>query len=85
MELHGQPIRVNAFRSKLIIITIQTSTRRQKVFQIFFRRRKALDDAAASAVRDSAPFDPLPESFNGPSIELRLRFFYNLPPSALNP
>jgi TonB family protein len=47
--------------------------------------RKALDDAAVSAVKASAPFDRLPGSFKGPSIELRLTFFYNLPPSAPTP
>jgi TonB family protein len=47
--------------------------------------RKAFDDAAVSAVRSSAPFDHLPESFKGPNIELRLIFLYNLPLSALNP
>jgi len=37
-----------------------------------------LDDAAVSAIRNSAPFEPLPDSFQGPNIELRLSFFYNL-------
>ena len=43
------------------------------------------DDAAVSAIRNSAPFEPLPDSFKGPDIELRLGFFYNVPMSALNP
>ncbi|HLW99476.1 MAG TPA: energy transducer TonB [Candidatus Acidoferrales bacterium] len=44
---------------------------------------KALDDAVVSAIRTSAPFEHLPEAFKGPNIELRLSFFYNLPPSPL--
>jgi outer membrane biosynthesis protein TonB len=46
---------------------------------------KALDDAAVVAIRASAPFEHLPQSFKGPNIELRLNFLYNLPLSALNP
>jgi TonB family protein len=46
---------------------------------------KPLDDAALSAVRNSAPFKHLPDSFKGPEIELRLGFFYNVPMTALNP
>lgn len=46
---------------------------------------KPLDDAAVSAIHNSAPFEPLPDSFKGPDIELRLGFFYNVPMSALNP
>jgi TonB family protein len=46
---------------------------------------KALDEAAVSAVRASAPFDHLPEAFKGPNIDLRLTFLYNQPLSALNP
>ena len=42
--------------------------------------KKSLDNAAIAAVRSSAPFDHLPESFHGSSIELRIPFFYNLPP-----
>jgi TonB family protein len=40
---------------------------------------KSLDDAVVAAIRTSAPFEHLPESFKGPSIELRLMFFYNQP------
>lgn len=39
---------------------------------------KPLDDAALSAIRNSAPFEHLPDSFKGPDIDLRLSFFYNL-------
>jgi TonB family protein len=46
---------------------------------------KALDEAAVSAVRASAPFERLPEAFKGPSIDLRLTFLYNQPLSALSP
>jgi TonB family protein len=46
---------------------------------------KALDDAAVVAIRASAPFEHLPQSFKGPNIELRLNSLYNLPLSALNP
>ena len=41
---------------------------------------KPLDDAAVSAIRNSAPFERLPGSFKGPGIELRLNFFYNVNP-----
>jgi Surface antigen variable number repeat len=40
---------------------------------------KPLDDAAVSAIRASAPFEHLPESFKGSNIELALSFFYNMP------
>jgi periplasmic protein TonB len=33
---------------------------------------KALDEAAVSAIRASAPFEHLPEAFKGPNIDLRL-------------
>jgi TonB family protein len=46
---------------------------------------KALDEAAVSAVRASAPFEHLPEAFRGPNIDLRLTFLYNQPLSPLNP
>ena len=46
---------------------------------------KALDEAAVSAVRASAPFEHLPEAFKGPNINLRLTFLYNQPLSAPNP
>jgi hypothetical protein len=39
-----------------------------------------LDRAAASAIRTSSPFEPLPPAFSGPYIELRFSFFYNLTP-----
>ena len=38
-----------------------------------------LDRAAVSSIRASTPFEPLPPAFNGPFIELRLIFLYNLP------
>jgi TonB family protein len=46
---------------------------------------KALDEAAVSAVRASAPFEHLPDAFKGPSIDLRCTFAYNMPLSAPNP
>jgi TonB family protein len=46
---------------------------------------KALDEAAVSAVRASAPFEHLPEAFKGPNIDLRLTLLYNQPISAQNP
>ena len=47
---------------------------------------KSLDQAAVTAIRSSAPFDHLPESVNVPHIDVRFRFFYNLPrPPATNP
>ncbi len=46
---------------------------------------KALDEAAVSAVKASAPFEHLPEAFKGPNIDLRFTFLYNQPLSALNP
>jgi len=42
-------------------------------------RSQELDIAAMKAVHDSAPFDPLPEAFHGPNIQLRFIFFYNVP------
>lgn len=38
-----------------------------------------LDQAALSAIRNSAPFDPLPDAFQGSSIRIRMVFLYNLP------
>ena len=48
--------------------------------------RKPLDRGAIAAIKSSAPFEHLPESFRGPNIELRITFLYNMPPpSALRP
>ena len=41
--------------------------------------KEPLDAAAMSAIRTSSPFEPLPQEFKGPDIELRFVFFYNLP------
>jgi TonB family protein len=41
--------------------------------------KEPLDRAAYSAIRSSSPFEPLPPAFNGPFIELRFIFLYNLP------
>ena len=38
-----------------------------------------LDRAAASSIRASTPFEPLPSAFSGPYIELRFIFLYNIP------
>ena len=41
-----------------------------------------LDRAAVSSIRASTPFEPLPPAFNGPFIELRFIFLYNMPLNA---
>ena len=41
--------------------------------------KEPLDRAALSSIRASSPFEPLPSAFNGPFIELRFIFLYNLP------
>ncbi len=41
--------------------------------------RDPLDYAAASSIRSSHPFEPLPQAFSGPFIALRFTFLYNLP------
>jgi len=41
--------------------------------------RDPLDFAAASSIRSSHPFEPLPPAFSGPFIALRFTFLYNLP------
>ncbi len=41
--------------------------------------KEPLDRAAASSIRASSPFEPLPSAFSGPYIELRFIFLYNLP------
>jgi TonB family protein len=38
-----------------------------------------LDKAAIKGISDSSPFDPLPPTFKGEYIELRMDFLYNLP------
>jgi len=38
-----------------------------------------LDNAAISALRSTSPFEPIPSAFNGPYIEVRFIFLYNLP------
>jgi len=43
--------------------------------------KESLDNAAMAAVLLAAPFDRLPDSFHGPNIELRIPFFYNIPPA----
>jgi len=40
--------------------------------------KESLDRAALSAIRASNPFEPLPQAFSGPHIELRFIFLYNL-------
>jgi TonB family protein len=42
---------------------------------------ESLDRAAVGAIGSSAPFEQLPEAFHGPSIEIRLTFFYNYLPA----
>jgi len=46
--------------------------------------KEPLDRAAYSSVRASNPFEPLPSQFNGPYIELRYTYLYNIPPESLN-
>jgi hypothetical protein len=41
--------------------------------------KEPLDRAAYSSVRASNPFEPLPPQFNGPYIELRYTYLYNIP------
>jgi TonB family protein len=43
-------------------------------------RVKALDNAALDAIRNPTRFEHLPDAFEGPDIELRFSFSYNLPP-----
>ncbi len=40
--------------------------------------KEPLDRAAFSSVRASSPFEPLPAQFNGPYIELRYTYLYNV-------
>jgi TonB family protein len=44
--------------------------------------KEPLDRAAASSIRASTPFEPLPSAFSGPYIELRFIFLYNIPLSS---
>ena len=44
---------------------------------------KTLDHHAVAAIRAAVPFDKLPASSPAP-IELHLKFFYNMPPSAVD-
>jgi len=37
---------------------------------------KAWDDAALAAVKKAAPFDPLPKSYSGSSVEVHFHFEY---------
>jgi TonB family protein len=41
--------------------------------------KEPLDTAAASAIRATSPFEPLPPQFKGPFIDLRIGFYYNIP------
>jgi len=46
--------------------------------------KEPLDRAAASSIRASTPFEPLPSAFSGPYIELRFIFLYNIPMNSQN-
>jgi outer membrane biosynthesis protein TonB len=46
--------------------------------------KEPLDRAAASSIRASTPFEPLPTAFSGPYIELRFIFLYNIPMNSQN-
>lgn len=41
--------------------------------------KQPLDRAAVAAITATNPFDPLPQAYTGPYIELRFIFLYNLP------
>ncbi|MGA9571823.1 MAG: TonB family protein, partial [Candidatus Acidiferrales bacterium] len=41
--------------------------------------KEPLDTAAASAIRATSPFEPLPPAFKGPYMDLRITFYYNIP------
>jgi TonB family protein len=41
--------------------------------------KEPLDTAAASAIRATSPFEPLPPQFKGQFIDLRIGFYYNIP------
>lgn len=41
--------------------------------------KEPLDRAAFSSIRASSPFESLPPQFNGPYIELRYTYLYNIP------
>ena len=41
--------------------------------------KEPLDTAAASAIRATSPFEPLPPQFKGPNLDLRIGFYYNIP------
>ncbi len=42
--------------------------------------KEPLDTAAASAIRATSPFEPLPPAFKGQYIDLRIGFYYNIRP-----
>src|SRR5271155_5587590 len=43
--------------------------------------KEPLDTAAASAIRATSPFEPLPPGVKGPFIDLRIGFYYNIRPA----
>lgn len=45
--------------------------------------RDPLDRAAISSIAASNPFEPLPQAFSGPFIELRFTYLYNIPIEAV--
>jgi len=46
--------------------------------------KEPLDRAAFSSIRASNPFERLPAQFSGPFIELRCKYYYNIPPEYFN-
>jgi TonB family protein len=42
--------------------------------------KEPLDTAAASAIRATSPFEPLPPAFKGQFMDLRIGFYYNIRP-----
>jgi len=47
--------------------------------------KEELRRASIAAIEKSSPFRPLPKAFEGPFIEMRFTFLYNLPVSAAKP
>jgi TonB family protein len=41
--------------------------------------KEDMEKACMTAVRNAGPFEPLPEAFHGPYIELRQQFVFNFP------
>ncbi len=44
--------------------------------------KKDMDDVCLGAIKGAAPYQHLPDTFRGPSIKLRLTFYFNVPKAA---